>query len=123
MAVHKATGNTESETWLQQVLVLGREVRGVMKTQLELAGMEARRAGESFVRMIAFGVFAACLIFMAWALIVSAAVIAVVNAGLVNLPVALVIVAFAHLVAAFYVFSYVKRQGRNLLFSITSKNL
>lgn len=112
----------ETTSLLQQVQMLGSEVRDVLKTHFELAGMEARRAGESFVRMIAFSVIAACLTFTAWALLVCAAVIGLVSGGYLPLTLALVIVAVAHLVAAFFIVRDIKRRSRNLMFSITTSN-
>ncbi|MDV6327193.1 phage holin family protein [Idiomarina sp. Sol25] len=123
MAVHKQADANETESLLKQVQALESEVRGVVKAQLQLAGMETRRAGESFVRMVAFAVLAACLVFTAWAALVTAAVIAVVNSSVVSLTTALVFVAAAHLVATFYIIRHIKRRSRDLLFSETSSSL
>lgn len=123
MTVHKQMNTAETESLLKQVQVLGTEVREVVRAHLELAGMEARRAGESFVRMIALSVIAACLTLTAWALFVTAAVIAVVSGGYLSLTLALVIVAVVHLGAAFYIVRDIKRRSRNLMFSITNSNL
>lgn len=113
----------ETENLLKQVQVLGSEVRDVVKAQLELAGMEARRAGESFVRMIALSIIAACLTLTAWALFVTAGVVAVVSGGYLSLTLALIIVAVVHLAVAFYIVRDIKRRSRNLMFAITSSNL
>ncbi|WP_244213052.1 phage holin family protein [Idiomarina ramblicola] len=99
------------------------EVRGVVRTQLQLAGMEARRAGESFVRMVAFAVIASCLVLSAWGALVAAAVAAVVNSGVLSLTTALIIVAACHLAIAFYLMKRIKQKSRDLLFSKTSSNL
>nr|WP_275978120.1 phage holin family protein [Idiomarina rhizosphaerae] len=108
---------------LEQVQALESEVRGVVKTQLQLAGMETRRAGESFVRMVALGVIAACSIFTAWAVLVAAAVIVIVNSSVLSLTTALIIVAAVHLAAAFYIVRYIKRRSRDLLFAETASSL
>lgn len=102
--------------------MLGSEIREVVRTQLQLAGMEARRAGESLVCMITFGIFAACLIFTAWALMVAAGIIALVNSGLLSITSALLIVALGHLVIALYIVKRIKRYSHNLMFSLTSRN-
>lgn len=123
MTAHNQTDTNETESLLKQVQALESEVRGVVKAQLQLAGMETRRAGESFVRMVAFAVVAACLVFTAWAVLVAAAVIAVVNSSVISLTTALIIVAVAHLVAAFFIVKYIKRRSRDLLFAETSSSL
>jgi uncharacterized membrane protein YqjE len=123
VTAHKQPEANETESLLEQVQALESEVRGVVKTQLQLAGMETRRAGESFVRMVAFAVLAACLAFTAWAVLVTAAVIAIVNSSVMSLTTALVIVAVAHLAAAFYIVRYIKRRSRDLLFAETSSSL
>lgn len=122
MTGRKQMNDDETESLLQQAQVLGSEVREVIKAQLQLAGMEARRAGESLVRMIAFGIIAACLIFTAWVLVVAVGVIAVVNGGLLSLTAALLIVAVGHLAIAAYIVRDIKRRSHNLMFSITSSN-
>jgi uncharacterized membrane protein YqjE len=117
------TETNEAEGLLQQVRELQSEVRGVVKAQLQLAGMEARRAGESFVRMVAFAVIASCLVLSAWGALVAAAVAAVVNSGVLSLTTALIVVAACHLAIAFYLIRRIKHNSRNLLFSKTSSNL
>lgn len=123
MTAHNQADTNETESLLKQVQALESEVRGVVKTQLQLAGIETRRAGESFVRMVAFAVMAACLAFTAWAALVTAAVIAVVNSSVISLTTALIIVAVAHLVAAFHIVRYIKHRSRDLLFAETSSSL
>ncbi|MCA1766681.1 MAG: phage holin family protein [Idiomarina sp.] len=113
----------ETESLLQQVHALENEVRGVVKAQLQLAGMEARRAGESFVRMVAFAVIVSCLLLSAWGALVAAAVAAVVASGILSLTTALIIVAACHLAIAVYLMKRIKQKSRDLLFSKTSSNL
>lgn len=123
MAVHKQTAAEDTESLFQQVQTLASEVRGVFSTQLQLAGMEARRAGESLVRMVAYGIMAACLVFTAWALFVAATVVALVTSGALSLFTALLIVALVHLAASFFLWRSIKQLSCNLLFSITSRNV
>ena len=123
MTARNQTETNEPEGLLQQVRELQSEVRGVVKAQLQLAGMEARRAGESFVRMVAFAVIASCLLLSAWGALVAAAVAAVVNSGVLSLTTALIVVAACHLAIAFYLIRRIKHNSRNLLFSKTSSNL
>ncbi|RUO73250.1 phage holin family protein [Idiomarina ramblicola] len=123
MTVHNQTETNETDSLLKQVRALENEVRGVVRTQLQLAGMEARRAGESFVRMVAFAVIASCLVLSAWGALVAAAVAAVVNSGVLSLTTALIIVAACHLAIAFYLMKRIKQKSRDLLFSKTSSNL
>lgn len=122
MTVHNQTETNETESLLQQVRALESEVRGVVKAQLQLAGMEARRAGESFVRMVAFAIIASCLILSAWGALVAAAVAAIVNNGVLSLTTALIIVAVCHLGIAFYLVKRIKQRSRDLLFPKTSSN-
>ncbi|MGM0429208.1 MAG: phage holin family protein [Pseudomonadota bacterium] len=122
MTARNQSESTETESLLEQVQALQNEVRGVVKAQLQLAGMETRRAGESFVRMVALGVIAACLVFSAWAVLLSVAIIAVVSSGILSLTSALIIIALAHLALAFYIVRYIKRRSRDLLFSETSRS-
>ena len=123
MTARNQTETNEPEGLLQQVRELQSEVRGVVKAQLQLAGMEARRAGESFVRMVAFAVIASCLVLSAWGALVAAAVAAVVNSGILSLTTALIVVAACHLAIAFCLIRRIKHNSRNLLFSKTSSNL
>lgn len=122
MTVHNQTDTNETESLLQQVRALESEVRGVVKAQLQLAGMETRRAGESFVRMVAFAIIASCLILSAWGALVAAVVAAVVNNGVLSLTTALIIVAACHLGTAFYLVKRIKQRSRDLLFPKTSSN-
>lgn len=122
MTVHNQTETKDTESLLQQVRALENEVRGVVKAQLQLAGLETRRAGESFVRMVAFAVMASCLILSAWGVLVAAAVAAVVNNGLLSLPTALIVIAVCHLGIAFYLIKRIKQRSRDLLFSKTTSN-
>jgi len=117
------TEASEAEGLLQQVRALQSEVRGVVRAQLQLAGMEARQDGESFVRMVAFAVIASCLVLSAWGALVAAAVAAVVSNGILSLTTALIIVAACHLAIALYLIRRIKQNSRNLLFSKTSSNL
>lgn len=123
MTVHNQAETKDTESLLQQVRALESEVRGVVKTQLQLAGLETRRAGESFVRMVAFAVMASCLILSAWGVLVAAAVAAVVNNGLLSLTTALIIIAVCHLAIALYLIKRIKQRSRDLLFSKTTSNL
>lgn len=123
MDVHKPTTADNSESLFQQVQTLASEVRGVFRTQLQLAGMEARRAGESFVRMVAYSILAACLVFTAWALFVTATIVALVTSGTLSLLIALLIVAVVHLAASFFLVRLIKQRSRDLLFSITSRQV
>ncbi|MDV6314841.1 phage holin family protein [Idiomarina sp. HP20-50] len=120
-APNKAEAN-ETEGLLQQIQALESEVRGVVKAQLQLAGMETRRAGESFVRMVALGVIASCLILSAWGALVVAAVAIVVNSAVLSLTTALIVVSACHLGIALYIIKYIKRRSRDLLFSKTSSS-
>lgn len=122
MTARNQTETNETEGLLKQVRALESEVRGVVRAQLQLAGMEARRAGESFVRMIAFAVIVSCLVLSAWGALVAAAVAAVVNNGVLSLTTALLIVAACHLIIAFYLMKRIKQKSRDLLFSKTSSN-
>ena len=123
MTARNQTEASEAEGLLQQVRALQSEVRGVVRAQLQLAGMEARQDGESFVRMVAFAVIASCLVLSAWGALVAAAVAAVVSNGILSLTTALIIVAACHLAIALYLIRRIKQNSRNLLFSKTSSNL
>lgn len=122
MTAHNQDDSTDTESLLQQVQALEREVRGVLKTQLQLAGLETRQAGESLVHMVALAVILGCVVFTAWIALLAAIITASVNVGIVSLTTALIVTAVAHVVLAFYLARIVRRRGRDLLFSETSGN-
>lgn len=122
MTAHNQDDSTNTESLLQQVQALEREVRGVVKTQLQLAGLETRQAGESLVRMVALAVILGCVVFTAWIALLAAIVVASISAGIVSLTTALLITVIAHAAIAFYLTRLVRRRGRDLLFSQTSSN-
>jgi uncharacterized membrane protein YqjE len=122
VTAHNQDDSTNTESLLQQVQALEREVRGVVKTQLQLAGLETRQAGESLVRMVALAVILGCVVFTAWIALLAAIVVASISAGIVSLTTALLITVIAHAAIAFYLTRLVRRRGRDLLFSQTSSN-
>lgn len=122
MTAHNQDDSTNTESLLQQVQALEREVRGVVKTQLQLAGLETRQAGESLVRMVALAVIVGCAVFTAWIALLAAIIAASISAGIVSLTTALLITVIAHAGIALYLTRLVRRRGRDLLFSQTSSN-
>lgn len=122
MTAHNQGNSNDTEGLLQQVQALQSEVRGVIKTQLQLAGLETRQAGESLVRMVALAVILGCVVFTAWIALLAAIIAASISAGIVSLTTALLITVIAHIGIAFYLSRRVRRRGRDLLFSETSSN-
>lgn len=67
---------------LGNVQVLWRDLRGLLHDHLQLAALEAQRAGKSLVNMVIYGVAAAILVVTAWLGLMAAGVLWLIDLGL-----------------------------------------
>jgi hypothetical protein len=101
---------------------LWRELRALAHDQLTLAALETKLAGKSLVNMIAAGVMVAILLISAWLGLMGAAVLWLVNIG-VMASVAMLIAVAANLALAAILYELIRRQSRRLQFPATLRSL
>lgn len=104
---------------LETAKLLGRELREAAHDHLFLAALETRQAGESLVRIIAMGLFTACLLLTAWLALVSAVVMMTVQHSLLTAGSALMLVFAVHCLFAMLLVAAIRRRSRCLLFPDT----
>jgi uncharacterized membrane protein YqjE len=97
-------------------------VRQVFSDLFRLLSLEVRRAGLTFVWMVALGAMAAMLIVAAWLGLMGALVLWAVSLGLTWIS-ALVVLALVNLVTAAMVIFFCVIFSRNLLFPATRRQL
>jgi uncharacterized membrane protein YqjE len=102
--------------------MLWHELRGLAHDHLQLAGLEARRAGQSLIDMIVAGVFAGMLLSTAWLGLMAAVVLELVDDGLSASDAILLAVAVNLMIALIFV-GAIRRRGRFLLFPRTLRSL
>lgn len=108
---------------LETVRLLGRELREAVHDHLFLAALETRQAGESLVRIIAMGLFTACLLLTAWLALVGAVVMMMVQYSLLTAGSALMLVFAVHCLFAMLLVAAIRRRSRCLLFPETISRL
>ena len=117
------TGTTPSTSGvLEELSRLQAFARETVVDFLELASLEARRAGLTLVWMIAGGLFAAVLMVSAWAGLMAALAIYFVSLGLLPVP-ALILVAAINLMAGAGMIYACVGMSCNLLFPATRRQL
>ena len=67
---------------LGNVQALWQDLRGLLHDHLQLAALEAQRAGKSLVNMVIYGVAAAILVVTAWLGLMAAGVLWLIDLGL-----------------------------------------
>ena len=107
---------------LEDAQSLLHELRGLAHDRLLLAALEARRAGESLVSMMIAGVMIALLLGSAWLGLMAAAVLELIENGLVASSAILLAVA-THLLLALILLRVVRRKSRYLQFPATLHSL
>jgi len=107
---------------LNDVQALLNELRGLTHECFNLVALEARRAGESLVGMIAAGVMIAVLLSCAWLGLVAAAVLELVENG-VNASSAMLLAVAFNLLLALILCSLMRRMSRYLQFPATLRSL
>lgn len=108
---------------LEEVWLLGHELRAAAHSQVRLAALETRQAGESLVSIIAMGLVAAGLVFSAWLALVGAVLMALVESGLMTTSTALLLAMSANVLIALILIAAIRRKSRRLLLPATVDSL
>lgn len=101
---------------------LWRELRGLIHDRFRLAALETQQAGRSLVTMTVAGVMVAVLLSSAWLGLVAAAVLGLVERGMVASSAILFTVALNFL-AALILVALIWRKSRYLRFPATTRSL
>lgn len=107
---------------LEDTQSLWQELIGLFSDRFRLAALETQRAGQSLVDMIITGVMVAVLLHGAWLGLVVAAVLWLVEHGVIASSAILLAVVF-NLLLALILFSVIRCKGRNLKFPATQRSL
>ncbi|MFZ4704323.1 MAG: phage holin family protein [Candidatus Methylumidiphilus sp.] len=107
---------------LENAQSLLHELLGLGQDRFRLAAMETRRAGESLVAMIVTGVMAGILLVSAWLGLLAAAVLWLVEHGIVPSGALLLAVAVS-LLFALALWGVIRRKSRCLQFPATLRSL
>ena len=99
-----------------------RDVRDLVCDHLELAALEARRAGEGFVRIVCAAVVITILWVSAWLALIAGAIVWATSAG-VPWPGALAIAALVNVVAGAVLAGWMRKQVGELLFAATLRQI
>lgn len=130
----QTTANTESQAkpamskadgapgLMDDVKSLWTEVRGLTYDHLQLAALETKLAGESLVSMIAAGVIVAVLLVTAWLGLVGAAVLALINSGMLA-SIAMLLAVALNVVVAFVLYKVIRNKSQNLRWAATLRSL
>jgi hypothetical protein len=98
------------------------EVRGLTYDHLRLAALETKLAGESLVSMIAAGVIVAVLLVTAWLGLVGAAVLALIDNGMLA-SIAMLLAVLVNVIVAGVLFKVIAMKSQNLRWSATLRSL
>jgi uncharacterized membrane protein YqjE len=109
-------------TVLEEAQSLLHELRGLTHDRFRLAALETRRAGESLVSMIIAGVMVAFLLSSAWLGLMAAAVLGLIDNGVVATSAILIAVAL-NLLLALVLCRVMRRKSRYLQFPATLRTL
>jgi len=112
----------EAPSLALRVKALARGVRDLVSDHLELAALEARRAGAGFLKMVCAAVVIAILWVSAWLALLAAAIVWATSAG-VPWPAALAIAALLNVVAGVALALWIRQQAREPLFAATRRQL
>ncbi len=117
-----ATQGEPSSCLLDDAQSLWHELRGLSHDHFRLAALETRRAGESLVVMIMAAVMVAVFLNGAWLGLVAAAVLGLVEHGIVASSAILLAVAF-NLLLALILCVVIRRKSRYLQFPAILRSL
>ena len=109
-------------TVLEEAQSLLHELRGLTHDRFRLAALETRRAGESLVSMIIAGVMVAFLLSSAWLGLMAAAVLGLIDNGVLATSAILIAVAL-NLLLALVLCRVMRRKSRYLQFPATLRSL
>ena len=111
-----------SSSVLEDARSLWAEVLEQFCDRLSLAALETRRAGESLVTMIVTGVMIAVLLVSAWLGVVAAAIMVLIDAGVIAY-LAILIGVGANALVARMLYVVVRRKSRLLLWAASIRSL
>ncbi|MFU8789219.1 MAG: phage holin family protein [Methylobacter sp.] len=100
---------------LQDARLLWHELRGLVYEHLRLAALETRRAGESLATMLIAGIMVALLLIGAWLGLVAAAVLMLIEQGIMA-STALLLAVAANLFIALLLCGVIRRKSHYLQF-------
>jgi uncharacterized membrane protein YqjE len=106
----------------QRIVTLVADTRELLCDHLELAVLEARRAGAGLVRTLCAAVVISLLVVTAWLALVAASIVWVTDAG-GGWAVAVACAALANVSLAVGVAWWLRSQARDLLFAATLRQL
>ena len=119
------TAQTEipaSPSLVLRAKALVRDVRDLVCDHLELAALEARRAGAGFARMVCAAVVISILWVSAWLALLAGAIVWATSAG-VPWAGALAIAAIVNVIAGVALAVWMRKQAGELLFAATLRQL
>ncbi|WP_262967001.1 phage holin family protein [Methylobacter psychrophilus] len=98
------------------------ELRGLTHDRFRLATLETHRAGKSLVDMIVAGVMVGVLLIGAWLGLMAAAVLKLVEHGIVAASSAILLAVASNLLIALIFFGVIRRKSRYLQFPATLRS-
>lgn len=107
---------------LEDLQLLWLDLRGLTHDHLQLAALEARRAGNSLVSMLVAGVVMAVLLISVWSALMAAAALALIQNHVMGDIEVVLSIAAANLVFALLLLWFVRRKSRHLLFPETIRS-
>jgi uncharacterized membrane protein YqjE len=114
--------NEKSYGIVDRLVESARDVRRLIADHIELATLEARRAAESFVRVLVITIVAAILLVGAWLAVVAAGAIWAAQAGM-SLPLAFFVAAAANVLVAGGLFWWLHKHVPEIMFAATLRQL
>jgi uncharacterized membrane protein YqjE len=122
---HAATHNdpVSGSGVLEDARALWNELRGLTLGRFRLAALETQQAGNSLVTMIMAGVIVAVLFGSAWLGLVAAAVLWLVENGVVVVSSAILLAVALNLLLALILCGVIRHKSRNLQFPATLRTL
>jgi hypothetical protein len=106
---------------LEDVQSLWHELYGLTHDRFRLAALETQRAGQSLVTMVVAGVMVAVLLNCAWLGLVAAAVLGLVENGVVA-SIAIVLAVAFNLLLALIFYGVIRRKSHYLKFPATRRS-
>ena len=107
---------------LEEAQSLWHELRGLIHDRLRLAALETQQAGKSLVDIIVAGVMMGVLLIGAWLGLMAAAVLELVEHGVVATSSAILLAVASNLLIALILFGVIRRKNRYLQFPATLRS-
>jgi hypothetical protein len=107
---------------LEDAQSLWHELRGLTHDRFRLAALETQRAGKSLVDMIVAGVMVGVLLIGAWLGLMAAAVLELLEHGVVATSSAILLAVASNLLIALILFGVIRRKSRYLQFPATLRS-